>query len=628
MTTRRGAAPASTVKLNRALSASNELRMRIGDLRWGLNLVAHAAPKLSWVWASLLVSQGLLAPALILASRSAVNHLADGVGQGTLAELALRAAPALCTIATVLLLTQILAALTAWVRTAMSEWLRDYVQLRIHEKAATLDLAFFESSDSYDLLHRARIDARNGPAQLLEHLGNLVQSGLSMLAIALLLGVYAAWLPLLLIASAAAGLWVVGKYTLAANRSRLKNTGNERRARYQDWLLTQRETAAEIRLFDLGMHIRETFRSLRAQLYRDHLDLAACELQAQLLATAAGWLGVILGMLWILYRAVTGLARLGDVVMCYQAFQQGQRLLRSLLDSAGGIYKSLLFLENLKSFLALESTLRDPANPQPIGGSARHRISVQNVFFSYPGSERQALKGISVELQPGTITALVGDNGAGKSTLIKLLCRFYDPQRGRVLLDGTDLRDLRLAELRQRITVLFQEPLRHHASAGENIALGNLSYLNDRFRIEAAAVAAGADVPIRRLPQTYATVLGKWFGGAELSTGEWQRVALARAFIRRAPIIALDEPTSAMDSWAEADWLQRFRALAADRTALVITHRFTTAMMADWIYVMRDGRVVQSGTHSDLVRLGGHYATAWRAQMSGRKAGAGNAATR
>ena len=215
----------------------------------------------------------------------------------------------------------------------------------------------------------------------------------------------------------------------------------------------------------------------------------------------------------------------------------------------------------------------------------------------------------------GRVVAIVGPNGAGKSTLVKLLCRFYDPETGSITIDGTDLRNFSLDELRQNITVLFQQPVHYNATVRENIGLGDLSKLSENGLVAAAAEAAGAETFIRRLPQGYENLLGHWFDkGVELSVGEWQRLALARAFVRQAPIVILDEPTSAMDPWAEADWLRRFRDLAAGRTALLITHRFTTAMLADQIHVMEEGQVLESGSHKELIARGGRYAVWWSSQ--------------
>jgi ATP-binding cassette subfamily B protein len=246
-------------------------------------------------------------------------------------------------------------------------------------------------------------------------------------------------------------------------------------------------------------------------------------------------------------------------------------------------------------------------------------IRLERVTFRYPGSQRTACADFSLTLPAGKIVALVGENGAGKSTVTKLICRFYDPETGHVLLNGVDVRHLSLTWWRQQITVLFQEPIHFHTTAARNIALDDLAVEPDRDAIIAAACAAGADPPIRRLSQGYETVLGKWFGGVELSVGEWQRVALARAFLRQSPIVILDEPTSAMDSWAEADWLGRFRTLVAGRTALVITHRFTTAMQADIIQVMVAGGIIETGTHEELLALHGRYAHSWHMQ-GGRSA--------
>ena len=581
----------------------------------GLRLVWNAARGWTVAWGLLLLLQGLTPAALVYLTRLVVNRLSTAMtGQVALAAFSEVWIPALL-IGLLWVGSQLLTSLAAWVRTAQAELVQDSIHSLIHQKALELDVAFYENPESYDLLHRARVDAITQPIILLESLGMLVQNSLTLLVLAGMLAAYEPWLPFLLIGSALPGLWTVGRYVLREHRWRIANTPNERRSRYYDWILTERGSAAEMRLFDLGGHHRNAFQRLRAQLRAGRLALARDEMRAELAAGTIAWLGGLGGMAWMLVRAAKGLARLGDLVLCYQAFQQGQKLLRSLMESAGRIYRSTLFLDNLFQFLAQTTQLSKPDDPQVVPSSLREGIRFNDISFRYPGSERDALTGFSLTLPARQVTAIVGHNGAGKSTLIKLLCRFYDPHAGAILLDGVDLRCFDPAELRSRITVLFQEPVRYHTTAGENIAMGDLASNPGSGRIQAAARAAGAATPIERLPQGYDTVLGKWFGGAELSVGEWQRVALARAFLRNAAIIALDEPTSAMDSWAEADWLGRFRELTAGHTSVMITHRFTTAMHADMIHVMENGHITESGTHAQLVAAGGHYAQSWLLQM-------------
>jgi ATP-binding cassette subfamily B protein len=484
----------------------------------------------------------------------------------------------------------------------------------IHVQALRLDLAFFDHPESYDQLYRAQVDAISQPLALLESLGSLVQNGLGFLVLAGILFAYAGWLPLLLVSTAIPGLLLVARHILKEHRWRLEHTNQERRARYLDWLMTEQSAAAELRLFDLGSYHRRAFESVRESLREGRLSLirqgAATELGAGFMA----WAGSLAGLGWMLKRTIAGEVGLGDLLLCFQAFQQCQVLLRSLLEGAGKIYRSLLFVENLDEFLELEPAIVPGPTREP-GLPVKESIRFEHVSFTYPGGFHPALDGFEMEIPKGKVVALVGHNGAGKSTLIKLLCRFYDPDAGRILLDGVDLRALDQVALRRQIAVLFQDPVHYHASAGENITFGDIEAASDQARMWQAARDAGALEPIERLPGGFEALLGKWFGGAELSGGEWQRIALARAFFRRASLVILDEPTSAMDSWAEQDWLGRFRTLTEGSTGLMITHRFTTAMHADIIHVMDKGRVVESGTHKELVALGGAYALSWAAQM-------------
>ena len=590
-------------------------RAQLPHLPWALGLIWCATRGWTLAWAALTVAQGLLPVAVVLSTRALVNSLVATM-QAPGDWPALRQSLVwVALMAGLLLLVESLRGIAAWVRTAQAEWLRDYLDDRIHAQAIHLDLSYYETPEYYDQLHRAQVDALDRPRALLENFGSLAQNGLTLLAMAGILWGYAPWLPLVLIGGALPALWVAARAIVRFHRWRIRNTGNERRASYYDWMLTWDRAAAELRLFDLGDSFRSAYRAVRAKLRGERLQLARQQMLAELGADAAALLAMGLTIAWMVGRLMQGLASLGDLALFYQVFSQGQRLLRTALGSVGEMYSNLLFLENLHEFLALRPRVTEPKHPVSPPTNAPGTIRLENVSFRYPGSQRLALDGFDLTLPAGRIVAIVGENGAGKSTLLKLLCRFYDPEVGRVSWDGIDLRELALADWRRRITVLFQEPVHYHDTVAYNIACGDLAVVADEAAIAVAARAAGAEGSIQRLPQNYATVLGKWFGGAELSVGEWQRLALARAFLRRSALLILDEPTSAMDSWAEADWLARFRDLAAGRTAVVITHRFTTALHADVIHVMGQGRILESGSHAELLARGGRYAQSWAQQL-------------
>jgi ATP-binding cassette, subfamily B, bacterial len=611
--------------LHQVHCAATRLRRQLPYLPKAFRLVRRAAGGLALVWLALLVAQALLPVATVYLTRALVDGLAGLVAMGGGWAAAMPLVPAALGMGLVLMGSEVLQGISKWVRTAQAERVQDHVHELIHRQAMRLDMSFYDDPDYYDQLHRARIDALSRPAALIENAGSLLQSLLTLAAMAGVLLTFGIWVPLLLAVSTLPALWVVLRHTLRFHRWRMENTTAMRKANYFDLLLTQREAAAEMRLFGLGPFFRERFQTVRTRLRTGRVALARSEALAHTAAAMVGLASMAGALTWLGGQVLRGRAGLGDMALFGQAFFLGQRMLRSLLGSTGEFYRNCMFLENLFDFLALIPRVADASGPgeplppnlsRPVQPShpLRQGLCFEKVTFCYPGSERPALDNFSLHVPAGKITAIVGGNGAGKTTLIRLLCRFYDPRSGRVLLDGQDLRDIPVEDLRQRITVLFQDLVRFHDTAGLNIALGDIAAVQDRERIEAAARAGGADGPINRLPHGYDSVLGKWFGGAELSGGEWQRLALARAFYRAADLVVLDEPTSAMDSWAEADWLARFGRLVAGRTALIITHRFTTALKADMIHVMDRGRIIESGSHAELLAAGGRYAASWARQ--------------
>ena len=517
--------------------------------------------------------------------------------------------------AAVALFSALTHSIAALVGQAQSLAVTDHMSDVLHAKSIDVDLEYYESARYYDTLQRAQQEAPFRPTSIVNGLEQVGQNAISLLAMAALLFLFHWIIAAILFLAVVPGIAVRLIYAGKMYRWQRERTSTERQAGYLNWMLTGGSHAKEIRLFDLGPLFMRRFRDLRRKLRREKLEIAARRSLAELVAQTGATVAIYGAYAFIAYRAVQGNITLGDLVMYFQAFQRGQGFLQELLSGLAGLYEDNLFLSNLYEFLDLKRKVVEPAHASPIPQPMKTGIVFDHVGFRYPTGTRKVLEDISLVIRPGEVVALVGENGSGKTTLIKLLCRLYDPTDGNISLDGTDLRQFETTALRRQISVIFQDYAQYHLTARENIWLGNTALAPDHERIVAAARHAGADEVITALPHGYDTILGKRFEhGEELSIGEWQKVALARAFLRDTPIIVLDEPTSSMDAKAEYAVFQNFRQLAAGRTAILISHRFSTVRMADRIYVLKDGTIAEGGTHEELIHRGGSYARLFETQ--------------
>jgi len=582
-------------------------RERLSWLPRSVALVRQAAPGQAAVWAVLLVVQGLVPLATLVLTREVVDGLTAALAAGRGFDAAGPLPWLVAATATVLVLGHLVAAGAGWLKTTLTERVRDHVMVLVQQRSLELDLSVFEHAAHFDRLQRAQSLAKHRPLGQVEALGALLQSGVTLTALAAALVPYGAWLPAALLLSTVPALWLLLRERLDLYNWARRTTEDERRLWHQDWTMTGREGAAELRIFDLGPAMRRAYDALRGRLRDERLALARRRAVVEVVIGLGGLVVAALAFGYQVWRTARGLLSLGALALIYQAFTRGQTVVRSMASQISDLYGTSLFLGDLFEFLDGETGREEPAEPSPPPAPLRQGLSFDDVSYRYPGAERPALAGLTVHVPAGAFVAVVGPNGAGKSTMVKLACRLLDPTGGTVAWDGVDLRRCRHDELWRQVTVLFQEPFRYRASVHENIAPDGTG---TRAAVEAAARAAGAHEFIEGLPEGYDTALGKWFSeSTDVSVGQWQRIALARAFFRPAPLILLDEPTAAMDAWAERDWLARFRELTAGRTAVVVTHRFTTAMHADCIIVVQDGRVVEQGTHGELQARGGIYAT-------------------
>jgi ATP-binding cassette subfamily B protein len=580
-----------------------------------LRLVWQSAPGWTAANFALILVQGLLPLVGLYLMKLIVDGVTAGITSPDKALAIKRVLVFILLAAAVALLGALCRSLAEIVKEAQTQVVTDHVADVVHGKSVAVDLEYYEDPKYYDTLHRAQQEAAYRPTSIMNSLMQLGQSGVSFLALGGLLFSYHWGVAAILFAATVPGVVLRLKYANRMYQWQRRTTQDERRASYFHWMLTDGDHAKEIRLFGLGALFRGWFWEVRQRLREERLRLTTRRSLGDLITQACATLAIFGTLAFIAYQTIKGIITIGDMVMYYGAFQRAQASLQEIWSNLTSLYEDNLFLANFNEFLDLKPKLVKPAAPVPLPRPIAQGIVVNGVSFQYPSGNRVVLEDIDLRIAPGQVVALVGENGSGKTTLIKLLCRLYDPVKGTITIDGIDLRQTDPSALKREISVILQDYAHYSLTARENIWLGDITLSPRNDKIVAAAQMTGADAFIQNLPKRYDTILGHWFEDqGELSIGEWQKVALARAFLRKAQLIILDEPTSWMDARAEYEIFKSFRQLFTGRMVILISHRFSTVRLADYIYVLAGGRIIEQGPHEELLRLGGKYANLFEIQ--------------
>ncbi|PZP59335.1 MAG: ABC transporter ATP-binding protein [Pseudoxanthomonas spadix] len=581
--------------------------LTVGSL--GLRLVKALLPIAALYVGKLIIDEAVR----LVGAGIALDSLADALSSGALNRLM-----ELLALEFVLAIgSDLLGRAISYADTLLSELFTNATSIRLMEHAATLDLEDFEDPELQDKLDRARRQTM-GRMNLLSQLFGQVQDTVTVISFAIGLLAYAPWLIALLVVALVPAFVGESHFNAVGYSLNFQWTPERRQLEYVRQTGASVETAKEVKIFNLHRFLIERYRSLAQSLFAANRALARRRALWGTALAALGSLGYYVAYAYIAWRTVKGDFSIGDLTFLAGSFLRLRQLLEGLLVGFSQVAGQALYLDDLFSFFAIQPEITSPADPVPFPQPIRQGFVFENVGFRYPDARHWAVRHLDFELKVGEVLALVGENGAGKTTLVKLLARLYDPDEGRILLDGRDLRAYDLDELRANVGVIFQDFVRYYLTASENIGVGRIEAMDDAARIRAAAHSALADQVIESLPGGYEQLIGRRFKtGVDLSGGQWQKIAIARAYMRQAQVMILDEPTAALDARSEFEVFQRFRELSEQRTAVLISHRFSSVRMADRILVLHLGRIEAVGTHESLLAEGGRYAELFELQAAG-----------
>ena len=518
--------------------------------------------------------------------------------------------------------TSFLGTLSNILQQLLQENVSNRIRLMIMEKANSLDLSFFENPEFYDKLRQAQEQATVRPVMMVSQTFDLARTVITFLSMVFLLFQLAWWVALVALLVPIPAFIADSRYGWMGYHRQRRQSPERRQMSYFENVMTTDTFNKEIKLFSLGDYFVKRFQVLAEKFYQENKGL-----MMRRYLTSFLWLSISTAAnsaiyLYVAVQAVNRVISLGDLTLYTQAAVQVSSTFQSILSSISTTYENNLFVGILFEFLEYQPQIVNPAHPVPVNGYAGPggkglAIEFRNVSFTYPGKEVPALRNLSFKIDSGEAIALVGRNGAGKTTLVKLLTRLYDPDDGEILMAGRNIKDYDLADLRAQVGVIFQDYVTYYMSAQDNIGVGQLDEMANLELVQQAAEKSGADVVVGKLKNGYDTMLGRWFNeGTQLSGGEWQKIALARAFIRDARVLVLDEPTSSLDARAEYEVFAQFRELTEGKTAIFISHRFSTVRLADRIFVIEDGILQEQGSHEELMALDGRYAELFNLQAN------------